>query len=272
MKHKTASGLQMTTWWIGALLGLLFGLLPPFNSTSAAAQEPVETESLVIVVRDSAGHPLAGVGIELYLAGPPHELYKQALTEADGAARFLVFPAEYVVTFVEDWDELPFVSPSQQNGGAQTHGDVGGYGVHVGRRADSSDHLVTFVLARNGEGLLVPLFDMSRDPALPPEPFLAQGRIDEEVRVTVDPALDLAPLIEPDEAQPTIVADVVRPLEPGLVQDQAPIAEEQDVSPIASDRRRRPFLVVVAISALAAALLSLTWMLRQGRSTTPKRR
>lgn len=231
-----------------------------------ALGQPEETESLVIVVRDSAGQPLSGVGLELYLSGPPPELYRRGLTEADGTARFLVYSADYLVSFVGDWQDIPFTPAASQNGGTQTSGQLGGFGVHLPTRPDGSDHVLTFVVVRNEAGELVPLFDMSRDPALPPEPFLMDGPLDDETTIIGDRPADLSPLVPAADARPTVVADIVQPLNPAEVEEEMPLAEDH---PAASDDlpRWNPLLVIAIVSAVLAWLMGVAIMLVQRRRT-----
>jgi hypothetical protein len=63
-----------------------------------------------------------------------------------------------------------FVPIDQQNGGALEDGGAtgGGFGIYV--EPATVEQIVTFVVGQR-DGLLVPLWDMSRDPALPPQPF-----------------------------------------------------------------------------------------------------
>lgn len=233
--------------------------------------QPAETESLVIIVRDSSGQPLSGIGLELYLSGPPPELYQRGLTEADGAARFLVYPADYLVSFVDDWRDIPFIPPSQQNGGTQTSGEMGGFGIHLQTRPDGSDHVLTFVVVRNEVGELVPLFDLSHDPDLLPEPFLMDGLLDEETTISGDSSFDLSPLIPVGNVQPTIVADIVQPLNPADTEQEIPMAEEHSVTS-GSQSSWNSLLIIVIVAAVLAWLIGMAIMLAHRRRVLNQRR
>ncbi len=236
---------------------LLAALLVLLTTGPAAAQGPLESEALVLVVRDTGGSPLVGIGIALYLAGPPHTPYRQGLTGEDGTVHFLAYPADYVVAFGGGWGGQSLIPPAQQNGGAQTHDEVGGFGLHLEPQTNGAEHVFTFVLARGGDGQLVPLFDLSRDAALLPEPFLMDGPLDEETSVVVDQALDLSPLVEREDAAPTAPPTA----------DPAPDADDQD-----APSTGLPLLHLLAALALAAALAVLVALWLRGRAGHGNRR
>lgn len=144
---------------------LVLGRLP------AIISEPRQQTSqpLVIVVRDGQGNPLAGVTLRLLRTGPPHEPFDNCVTDEQGQCRLQVPPGAYIVQFDGGWRGQMFVPAAEQNAGAlEDAGATGGFGIYV--EPATVEQIVTFVVGQR-DGQLVPLWDMSRDPALPPQPF-----------------------------------------------------------------------------------------------------
>lgn len=140
----------------------------------AVGQTP-SSQPLIIVVRDGQGHPLEGVSLMLLAAGPPDEPFGACATGADGQCRLLVPPGAYIVRFDGKWQEQAFIPADQQNGGALSDGGAsgGGFGIYVDAPPagqGQTEKIVTFVVGRK-DGQLVPLWDLSRSPFAPPQPY-----------------------------------------------------------------------------------------------------
>jgi hypothetical protein len=151
--------------WVGVLFTVLlaFALALP-----ADAQQP-GSQPLTLVVRDGQGNPLPGVALDILVEGPPHEPYDNCATDASGECRLMIPPGSYVVQFTRGWQGYIFVPAGQQNAGALEDGTSGG-GFGITFDPSTSPQVVTFVVGVQ-DGALVPLWDMSRDPAAPPQPF-----------------------------------------------------------------------------------------------------
>ncbi len=153
------------------ITALLMSLLV-LGGLPAMSGEPRQQTSqpLVIVVRDGQGNPLAGVTLRLLRTGPPHEPFDNCVTDEQGQCRLQVPPGAYIVQFDGGWRGQMFVPAAEQNAGALEDGGAtgGGFGIYV--EPASVEQIVTFVVGQR-DGLLIPLWDMSRDPTLPPQPF-----------------------------------------------------------------------------------------------------
>ncbi len=132
--------------------------------------QQTSTLPLVILVRDGQGSPLAGVTLRLLAAGPPDEPFDTCVTDSAGQCRMLLLPGAYIVRFEGGWESQSFVPPAQQNGGALTDGGAagGGFGVYI--QPGQGEQVITFVVGHK-DGQLVPLWDMSRSPNAPPQPY-----------------------------------------------------------------------------------------------------
>ncbi len=156
---------QLKSRWIFILL-LLLTLLTWV--TPAAAQQ--DNQPLVIVVRDGAGNPLTGITLDILLTGPPHEPYDNCVTDDSGQCTLLIPPGAYLVHFDLGWRGREFVPVEQQNVGALDDGGLGGFGIYF--EPSDTEQIVTFVIGQDRDsGLLVPLWDMSRDPNATPQPY-----------------------------------------------------------------------------------------------------
>jgi hypothetical protein len=178
---------------LALLSGLLLGLLAGPGMTFAQG----DSQPLTIVVRDGAGNPLAGITLDILLTGPPHEPFDSCVTDEAGRCTLDVPPGAYLIHFRRGWRGREFVPTEQQNAGALDDGGLGGFGVYF--EPGDSPQVVTFVVGQEREsGQLVPLWDMSRDPDAPPQPFAYDGDLlgDPEDALA---AYDLGPL------DPTIV-------------------------------------------------------------------
>jgi hypothetical protein len=151
-------------------LTLLTTLLALFVAQQASTQPQYQVQPLVIVVRDGQGSPLAGVTLRLLVAGPPDEPLDSCVTDGAGQCRLLLPPGAYIIRFEGGWQGQSFISPAQQNGGALTDGGAsgGGFGVYI--QPGQVEQIITFVVGRK-DGQLVPLWDMSRSPNAPPQPY-----------------------------------------------------------------------------------------------------
>jgi hypothetical protein len=166
----------------------------------ALGRLPVQQTSqpLVIVVRDGQGNPVSGVTLRLLAAGPPDEPFDSCVTDADGQCRLLLPPGAYIVRFEGGWQGQTFVPSSQQNGGGLEDGGAsgGGFGVYIEPslpgEPGSAEQVVTFVIGRQA-GQLVPLWDMSRSPSAPPQPY-AQPKNPFDTSANPLAGIDLGPL------------------------------------------------------------------------------
>jgi hypothetical protein len=127
-----------------------------------------QSQPLVIVVRDGAGNPLQGVPLVLYVSGPPHQEFDNCVTDELGECSLIIAPGAYIVTFTQGWRGHEFIPVEEQNGGSVTDGGIGGFGIYL--EPSSEVQFVTFVIGQR-DGQLIPLWDMSRDPAAVPQPF-----------------------------------------------------------------------------------------------------
>ncbi len=132
----------------------------------------VDRLPLVLVVRDGAGRPLAGVALEVLVMGPPHEAFASCVTDEVGACRLLLPPGAYLVRFGGGWGGRAFVPAEDQNGGGLEDGTTGGFGVYL-TPADGPQTLAFVVGVRDGQ--LVPLWDLSAEPGAAPQPYGADG-------------------------------------------------------------------------------------------------
>jgi hypothetical protein len=123
---------------------------------------------LVIVVRDGQGHPLAGLTLRLLEAGPPTQPFDSCVTDNQGQCRLMIPPGAYIVQFEGGGWGHPFIPAEQQN--AALSG--GGFGIYF--EPSGQEQVVTFVVGQQ-DGQLVPLWDMSRDPDAPPQPYSASS-------------------------------------------------------------------------------------------------
>lgn len=127
---------------------------------------PPTSLPLVIVVRDGQGNPLAGLTLRLLEAGPPTQPFDNCVTDQSGQCRLMIPPGSYIVQFEGGgWGHM-FIPADQQNAGDGTTG--GGFGIYF--ESSGQEQVVTFVVGRR-DGQLVPLWDMSRDPGAPPQPY-----------------------------------------------------------------------------------------------------
>jgi hypothetical protein len=156
------------------------------------------TEPLVIVVRDGQGNPVSGVTLRLLAAGPPDEPFDSCVTDADGKCRLLLPAGAYIVRFEGGWQGQTFVPASQQNSGGLEDGGAssGGFGIvlepSLPGQPGSGEQVVTFVVGRQA-GQLVPLWDMSRSPSAPPQPY-AQPKNPFDTSANPLAGIDLGPL------------------------------------------------------------------------------
>jgi hypothetical protein len=193
---------------------------------------------LVIVVRDGAGNPLPGVALEILVEGPPHELYDTCVTDAGGACRLVIPPGAYLIRFIQGWRGLEFVSPDEQNAGVLDDGTTGGgFGVYF--EPSEQEQVVTFVVGVR-DGQLIPLWDMSRDPLTPPQPFaLPQSPLGSPEEALE--GIDLGALVEaqpaPAVSTPTAEAQVVTgQVEVGAAPTVAPTPDATPPAPAAGTR------------------------------------
>lgn len=127
---------------------------------------------LTLVVRDRAGQPLPGVRLGLIRDGDAGRVeVGELVTDRAGSAALPDLPwGLYIVQFRGAAPNgQPIVPPAAQNQGLLTDGAGadGGFGVRFAER----ERTVLFVIdLLPGTPHAVPLFDLARDPAAPPEP------------------------------------------------------------------------------------------------------
>jgi hypothetical protein len=163
-------------WWFTGwvLVGLLF-------STAHHMQQQNPDRPLVIVIRNLDGTPAEGISVIVY------DLERSGLdrqyteTDSTGAATFMVFYGDYLVAFEGMYQGHLFITPAQQNAGARTFGEVGGFGVFLDPHSDSYAFL--FTIAINETGQMVPLYDLAESTASAPVPYTYESGIGDEVMV-----------------------------------------------------------------------------------------
>jgi hypothetical protein len=135
---------------------------------------------------------VSGVTLRLLAAGPPDQPFDTCVTNTDGQCRLLLPAGAYIVRFEGGWQGQTFVPPSQQNGGGLEDGGAsgGGFGVYI--QPGSGEQVVTFVIGRQA-GQLVPLWDMSRSPSAPPQPY-AQPKNPFDTAANPLAGIDLGPM------------------------------------------------------------------------------
>jgi hypothetical protein len=143
--------------------------------SKAAWVQDHPSQPLTIVVRDGAGNPLQGIALDILLAGPPHEPYDNCVTGQTGQCTLVIPPGAYIIHFQRGWRGREFIPVEDQNAGALNDGGTGGFGIYL--EPGDAEKIVTFVIGQDrGTGQLVPVWDMSRNPDMPPQPFAYDGR------------------------------------------------------------------------------------------------
>lgn len=178
-----------------ALVIALFAILAHTTTpVQAAPAAQMTSQPVVILVRDGVGSPMQGVPILIYLIGPPTEQADQCVTDDDGMCHVDLFPNAYVLHFVQGWRGRLFIPPSEQNptgmdGMLLTNDVTGGFGIYVSRL--DAVQTFSFVLGVQDDQL-VPIWDMTSDPARPPDPYMPA------TDPGVDPftTIDLSPLVD----------------------------------------------------------------------------
>jgi hypothetical protein len=168
-------------------------------------QSSSDPRPLDILVRDIGGTPLEDVLITLY--HPPTMKTIDQETERDGVAHFMAAPGNYLLLFQPRAGQWSFISDEDQNAGAMTSGNVGGFALYLD--PESPSYSFQFVVVRNEEHRLVPLVDISEGAIASPEPYTYDGRISDEVmnKAPEMPPLVLEPLIrQPASSQATAPA------------------------------------------------------------------
>ncbi len=112
----------------------------------------------------------------------------------------MIPPGAYIIRFIQGWRGLEFAPPGEQNAGALDDGATGGgFGVYF--EPSSEEQMVTFVVGVR-DGRLIPLWDMSRDPLTPPQPFaMPQSPLDSPDEALEE--IDLSPLIDEQGGEDT---------------------------------------------------------------------
>ncbi|MBN1310691.1 MAG: hypothetical protein JXB30_04660 [Anaerolineae bacterium] len=126
---------------------------------SSAVMQPV-TQLVAIVVRDGAGNLMKGVSISIKIDEPPIlEDHDKCLTDEDGTCIVHLLPGTYRVQFIYGWRNWGFIPVEEQE-------------VFTLSIVPRDQILYNFFVIAERDDQLVPMWDMSRDPSEPPEPFL----------------------------------------------------------------------------------------------------
>lgn len=234
----------------GVAIHLLVALLAGWMSAFAPVQQDPIERNLDILVRDTQGAPLRGIDMAVYLKGPPHVHLDTAATDAQGMVRFAVEPGKsYLISFRGDWLGYDFIDESDQNAGAMTSGSDGGFAVYLA--PDSPSYLFTFVVGVNSENQLVPLYDLSRDPASPPLPYTYDGPVGDEVSLDLE-AVDMSADLQPAAG---IQQEAAGESSGGGQPDTAP---EEAQAPGEEGRRSAGSTIVLVIGVIIAGLAVAT--------------
>ena len=230
-------------------------------------------QPLVIIVRDGAGNPLQDVSLELLRTGPPHEPYSSCVTDREGACHLLLPPGAYLVQFVGSWQSIEFVPVEGQNGGGLDDGGLAGSGFGLYLEPGETEQIVTFVVGQR-DGQLIPLWDMSRDPALAPQPFAVP---DNPFASNADPlaGIDLTslsglpveePTAESEGEQTQVLESQVGVSEAPTPTLEAAISLTAPASEVATAENAALGLLGIAVlTALVAVVLLVFRRLRQRR-------
>lgn len=205
------------------LFPLLMLFLMAFTLLVDVRQTVGESQPLIIVVRDGTGNPLQGVPLVLYVSGPPHREFDNCVTDEQGQCSLVIAPGAYIVTFTQGWRGREFIPVEEQNGESVTDGGVGGFGIYL--QPSNEVQIVTFVIGQR-DGQLIPLWDMSRDPAAAPQPFAySDSPFDNQADALA--GIDLTPLETaiPDQPTATTTSDaqvIIEQLPPPVLTPTAP--------------------------------------------------
>jgi hypothetical protein len=227
-------------------------------------------QPLVIIVRDGAGNPLQDVSLELLRTGPPHEPYRNCVTDREGACHLLLPPGAYLVQFVGSWQGVEFMPVAGQNSGGLDDGGLAGSGFGLYLEPGEAEQVVTFIIGQR-DGQLIPLWDMSRDPALAPQPFAVP---DNPFASDADPlaGIDLAPLsalpVEEPTAEPE--GDLTQVIESQIGVGDVPtptveVATSQAVPASGAASGENAALGLLGIAVLAAFVAVVLLVLRRLR-------
>lgn len=240
--------------WIAIYILIIlsgFGIAPAFAQDS----------TLQILVRDSMGTPLPDVTVSLYHNGPPHEFIESKTTDSSGIAGFAAGPGSYLVAFAGAWQGTTFVNASQQNAGSSTDGDIGGFAIYAD--PTTPDWLFTFVVTQSEDGSLIPLWDMSRDGSVPPQPFTFEGVLDPETGHSIDadiPAGLPTPLNNPGQPVPTQTKTPVAVSEATLAQ---PISTQPAPAPAETAKGNVSIPLLISLILSGAVLIVLIVAIRR---------
>lgn len=250
---------------IRMLITLLIAILLAFIASQIAIREQIAqaqdqtSQPLLIVVRDGVGNPLQGLSLDILLTGPPHQPYDSCVTDAVGHCRLIIPPGAYLVQFSLGWRGRSFIPAEEQNGGAFEDAGLGGFGIYL--EPSTEEQIVTFVVGQQ-DNQLVPLWDLSRDPSAPPQPFSPEDPLHPEKGLE---GIDLGPLapanettseaeIPADESAQVLISEF--PLDaPTAAPQAAPIQSAPVSTPEPSQRSLPSNAFGTALIGLIAVLL-----------------
>lgn len=243
---------------------LVIGVSAITSLPQQVSAQQLTTQLVVIVVRDGAGNPMMGVPIKILIDDPPtFEEHDQCVTGQDGACTVHLLPNTYRIQFVQGWRGRPFIPVEEQ------------IVFNTTVRPTNQILYCTYVIGER-DGQLVPVWDMSADPAQPPKPFMPSFTEEDPLA-----SLNLGPLTTglPGTSQPAgapaapdttatsqVVVDVV-----GSGAAASPTIEAATPSPAvgqaSSNSSLRTILVVLIVLVALAVLILLLVVIARSRAT-----
>lgn len=225
--------------------------------------QQLTTQPVVIVVRDGAGNPMMGVPIKILIDDPPtFEEHDQCVTGEDGACTVHLLPNTYRIRFVQGWRGRPFIPVEEQ--------------IVFNTTVRPTNRLLycTYVIAER-DGQLVPVWDMSSDPAQPPKPFMPSFTDEDPMAsfnlgpLTTDLPGTLQPGGGPAAPDVTVTSQVVVDVV-GSGATASPTVEAATPSPAGQGSPTSPLIQVLLILlaiVFVAVLILLLVVIARSRAT-----